>query len=180
MKISFWVIVPLLCVIPTAAMLSAAPEDRETLPGRQVKVAAIAIGYGGDHDKKLKQMDDLAADSSKSLTGEYPAIMSGEQHIPIIDAIANDKETVLQLNIPNRGAIPEIPNDVVVEIPTLVTGRGLQGITIGSLPRRLMKYAIEPRMRRMEQITQAYQERDRTGLLLMLMDFGLVFYSWIW
>ncbi len=128
---------------------------------------AIYLDY---HDKKLKQMDDLAADSSKSLTGEYPAIMSGEQHIPVIDAIANDKETVLQLNIPNRGAIPGIPDDVVVEIPTLVTGRGLQGITIGSLPRRLMKYALEPRLRRLEQITQAYQERDRTGLLLMLME----------
>ena len=28
--------------------------DRETLPGRQVKVAAICIGFGGRHDEKLK------------------------------------------------------------------------------------------------------------------------------
>jgi len=28
--------------------------DRETLPGRQVKVAAICIGFGGEHDVKLK------------------------------------------------------------------------------------------------------------------------------
>jgi hypothetical protein len=28
--------------------------DRDALPGRQVKVAAICIGFGGDHDKKLK------------------------------------------------------------------------------------------------------------------------------
>jgi predicted amidohydrolase len=28
--------------------------ERAALPGRQVKVAAIAIGYGGDHDKKLR------------------------------------------------------------------------------------------------------------------------------
>ena len=28
--------------------------DRETLPGRQVKVAAICIGFGGQHDEKLK------------------------------------------------------------------------------------------------------------------------------
>ena len=28
--------------------------DRQTLPGRQVKVAAICIGFGGNHDEKLK------------------------------------------------------------------------------------------------------------------------------
>ena len=28
--------------------------DRENLPGRQVKVAAICIGFGGSHDEKLK------------------------------------------------------------------------------------------------------------------------------
>ena len=28
--------------------------DREALPGRQVKVAAICIGFGGKHDEKLK------------------------------------------------------------------------------------------------------------------------------
>ncbi len=29
-------------------------SERSTLPGRQVKVAAIAIGFGGSHDKKLR------------------------------------------------------------------------------------------------------------------------------
>jgi len=38
----------------TVGTVSAAPGDREKLPGRQVKVAAIAIGFGGDHDVKLK------------------------------------------------------------------------------------------------------------------------------
>ena len=28
--------------------------EREKLPGRQVKVAAICIGFGGKHDVKLK------------------------------------------------------------------------------------------------------------------------------
>jgi len=32
----------------------AAPDDRAKEPGRQVKVAAIAIECGGDHDKKMK------------------------------------------------------------------------------------------------------------------------------
>ncbi len=32
----------------------AAVGDRPSQPGRPVKVAAIAIGFGGDHDAKLK------------------------------------------------------------------------------------------------------------------------------
>ena len=37
----------------------AALEDRQSQPGRSVKVAAIAIGCGGDHDEKLKQALEL-------------------------------------------------------------------------------------------------------------------------
>ena len=38
-----------------AESLEVIPQlDRERLPGRQVKVAAICIGFGGKHDEKLK------------------------------------------------------------------------------------------------------------------------------
>jgi len=121
-------------------------------------------------EKKLKRMQRLYEDSSASLTKEFPPVMSGEQHIPLIDSIANDKERILQLNIPNRGAISGIPDDVVVEIPTVVSGRGIRGIQVGALPKRLMMYVMIPRMLRMERILQAFTEGDRKSLVLMLMD----------
>lgn len=37
-----------------AAGADSSASERSAAPGRQVKVAAIAIGYGGDHDKKLR------------------------------------------------------------------------------------------------------------------------------
>jgi hypothetical protein len=37
----------------TASAAMAVPKDPQSLPGRQIKVAAIAIGFGGDHDRKL-------------------------------------------------------------------------------------------------------------------------------
>ena len=46
------VAVALLGVLAAGADPSAG--ERAALPGRQVKVAAIAIGFGGDHDKKLR------------------------------------------------------------------------------------------------------------------------------
>ena len=50
--------------------------------------------------------------------------MSGEQHIPLVDALVNDKERVFQINVPNDGAIRGIRNDVVVEVPAIVDGNG--------------------------------------------------------
>ena len=45
-----------------AVAVPAQGLDREALPGRQVRVAAIAIGFGGDHDAKLKlALDHLHA-----------------------------------------------------------------------------------------------------------------------
>jgi len=120
--------------------------------------------------EKLKKMRSLYEDSSASLTNEFPPVMSGEQHIPIIDSIVNDKETILQLNIPNRGAISSIPDNVAVEIPVVVSGRGVQGIHIGALPKRLMLYIMIPRMLRMERILQAFRDGDRKSLVLSLMD----------
>ncbi len=126
--------------------------------------------YLNRREEVLKKMHELVENPSSSLTKEFPPVLSGEQHIPIIDAIANDKETTLQLNIPNRGAISGIPDDVIVEIPVIVSGRGIQGVHVGELPKRLMLYVMTPRMQRMEQILQAFLEKDKQSLLLMLLE----------
>ncbi|MEM2092110.1 MAG: alpha-glucosidase/alpha-galactosidase, partial [Candidatus Bathyarchaeia archaeon] len=120
--------------------------------------------------ENLKRMVEAANDPSVQMTSIFPPVMSGEQHIPIIDAIVNDRETKLQLNVPNMGAINGIPDNVAVEIPVLVSGRGIQPIHIGSLPKRLMLHVMIPRMLRMEQILQAFLDGDIKSLLLMLME----------
>ncbi len=120
--------------------------------------------------ENLKRMLELARDKSIPASKILPPVMSGEQHIPLIDAIVNDKETKLQLNIPNRGTISGIPDDVAVEVPAIVSGRGVQAVHVGSLPKRLMLHVMIPRMLRMEQILQAFLEGDRKSLLLMLME----------
>jgi beta-ureidopropionase len=58
-----------LCVC-TTALVGGACGSQSALPGRQVKVAAIAIGYGGDHDQKLK----LALEHLET---------AGQQHVDI-------------------------------------------------------------------------------------------------
>jgi predicted amidohydrolase len=47
-------VVTLVGIVFLAFATAAAGADRESLPGRQVKVATIPIGFGGNHDEKLK------------------------------------------------------------------------------------------------------------------------------
>jgi len=84
--------------------------------------------------------------------------------VPIIDSIANDKKGIYQVNIPNQGSIDGIPDDVVVEAPAETDGKGIHRIHIGSLPRRVMKYVIRPRMMRMEWALEAFVQSGRNSL----------------
>lgn len=117
--------------------------------------------YQADLRKQLNRMCKIYDDPSALVTAEFPPVNSGEQHVPIVDAIVNDKENTFQVNVPNEGTIDGIPDDVVVEVPALVSRRGVQRLRVGKLPKRLMLHAIIPRMLRMEWALEAYLEGSR-------------------
>jgi len=117
--------------------------------------------YQADLRKQLNRMCKIYDDPSATVTAEFPPVNSGEQHVPIVDAIVNDKENTFQVNVPNEGAIDGIPDDVVVEVPALVSRRGVQRLRVGKFPKRLMLHAIIPRMLRMEWALEAYLEGSR-------------------
>ena len=88
--------------------------------------------------------------------------MSGEQQIPFINALVNNKATKLVLNIPNQGAVKGIPDDVVVEVPLEVKGSGLYPEKIEpGLPDKVVKYYLTPRITRMEMAIDAFTMGDR-------------------
>jgi alpha-galactosidase len=98
-----------------------------------------------------------------------PQISTGHDHIRIIDAISNDRAGRFVVNIPNQGAIDGIADDVVVEIPALVSGMGVQGISIGRLPEPITLY-LQAAIVRMETELQAYLTGDRNLLLAALLS----------
>ena len=121
-------------------------------------------------NKRIDEMFRVAKDPSDSVIEYFPPIKSREQHIPLIDALANDREGVFQVNIPNKGAIPGIPDNVVTEIPGVASGRGIQGVHVGKLPNHLMLHMIIPRMLRMEWILEGFLTGDKKVLLHMLLE----------
>ncbi|MCS7061663.1 MAG: alpha-glucosidase [Anaerolineae bacterium] len=60
----------------------------------------------------------------------------GERVVPIIEGILTDAGYVEEaVNIPNNGAIANLPDWIVVEVPALVDKNGVHAVRIGELPK---------------------------------------------
>jgi len=106
----------------------------------------------------------LAADDSVDLLKVFPPNQrSGEQHIQLIDALVNNHQERLVLNILNRGPILKgIPENVVVEVPAVVDGSGIRPEKIDPpLPKRILEMYLLPRMLRMEWALEAFLTGDK-------------------
>ncbi|QJD86203.1 family 4 glycosyl hydrolase [Cohnella herbarum] len=109
--------------------------------GEYLPYAWEKVGYHGydfakanvhrdDTWKKIKGM----ADGAEPL-GDLLTVPSGEIAFDIIQAIAGNRNAyALAVNVPNNGSITNLPADAIVEVPALVSGYGIQGLTMGKLP----------------------------------------------
>lgn len=82
------------------------------------------------HYREQAAREVPALDPSRSRGG----INELELAIDVMDAIFNDRDELLPVNIPNRGAIPELPDDLVVETLGYVDKSGIAPVALGPLP----------------------------------------------
>jgi 6-phospho-beta-glucosidase len=61
-----------------------------------------------------------------------------ELAIDVMDAVFNDRKEVWPVNVPGRGAMPDFPDDLVVEVPGYVDRHGVQPIAQGYMPRQVI------------------------------------------
>ena len=69
-----------------------------------------------------------------------PALSRGGLHelelaIDVMDAVFNDRGEVWPVNVPNRGALGDFDDDLVVEVPGFVDKHGVTPIAHGALPK---------------------------------------------
>jgi alpha-galactosidase len=57
-----------------------------------------------------------------------------EQLLMILRSILRDERVTVSANVPNRGLVPNLPHNAIVEIPSIVTGRGLRPMQVPDLP----------------------------------------------
>lgn len=86
------------------------------------------------HYREQAAADDPQLDPSRSRGGIHEL----ELAIDVMDAIYNDRREVWPVNVPNRGAIADFPDDLVVEVPGFVDRHGVAPIAQGHMPRQVV------------------------------------------
>jgi alpha-galactosidase len=120
--------------------------------------------------ERVQRIEQVATDMETPVSDTFRPVQSGEQIVPIIDALVNDATGLYQVNIPNRGQIlPGFPEDLVVECQGVVGGAGIRGVAQPPFPPKLMAGAMIPRWQRAELFVQALRTQDRDLLLLYVL-----------
>jgi alpha-galactosidase len=96
---------------------------------------------------------------------DAPLRPSGELAVPIMEAVGCGARRELEaVNIPNMGAIPNLPEDMVVEVPAVADTDGVRAVPMRPLPE-----AIAAMLRTQASINrllvEAFAERSRDKLL---------------
>ena len=121
--------------------------------------------YVENLEKRIAEMTRLTNDPKASIVEAFGAQKTREQQVPIIDGLVNDNEGQFQVNVPNRGALEGVPDDVVVEVPAVVNKKGIQPMHVGSLPPKIMLEQILPNWLDMERNLLSFNTGDRSMLL---------------
>jgi alpha-galactosidase len=124
-----------------------------------------------DHlSEGVENIRRAVADEETPITKTIPLVHSGENHVPLIESLVTGTERVIQVNLPNNGAIAGLPDDVVVEGKGLVQNGRVQLLNVGPLPGPLMHKIILPRWVLLEQTMWALRRHDYGMLREMVME----------
>ena len=118
------------------------------------------------------EIAEVVKETGIRVTDRFPPHISGEVMVPMIEAIACDIPRVIIANIPNTGDfVAGVPHDIVVEIPTVVSKRGVQGIHTHGLPKPLIAYLLRDRVASVNVELEAYETGSQKLLhQLIMMD----------
>jgi alpha-galactosidase len=121
--------------------------------------------YVSNLEKRLAEVARVAEDPQARVTDLIGTEHTREQQVPIIDALTNNKGAFFQVNVPNKGALAGVADDVVVEVPAWIDAAGVHPLRATPLPRKIMLEQTLPRVLEMERELEAFKTGDRTMLL---------------
>lgn len=96
--------------------------------------------------------------------------VSGELAAPIMEALscAGAKRELPAINVPNRGAIPGLPDDLVVEVPATADARGIHPCAMQPLPEAIAAMIrLQGSIHKL--IVEAFAEQSKAKLLQALL-----------
>jgi alpha-galactosidase len=121
-------------------------------------------------DRQYEQMKKAAYDAKTRPIQLFGDRKTSEQHVPIIDGLVNNHEGQFQVNVPNQGALPGVPDDVAVEVPAIVNKKGIQPLRVEPLPRKILLECIYPDWLQMERTLAALLTGDLSMMLFSILE----------
>lgn len=120
----------------------------------------------------VEKVKKAAFDTSLKVTDLIPSEHSHEPMIPLIESLACDIERVIIVNTINDGEyVPGVPKDFEVEIPAVVSGRGIQGLRTAPLPKAVISRMYRDRIAPVEMELAAFESHSKELLVdLIMMD----------
>jgi 6-phospho-beta-glucosidase len=109
------------------AELQAKPTTRA-----QDIMANVPDYWAHYREQAKRDIPELDPDRSRGGLNEL------ELAIDVMDAIYNDRKEVWYVNVPNRGAIADFPDDLVVEVVGYVDRNGVTPLVQGHMPRQVV------------------------------------------
>jgi len=125
-------------------------------------------------DRGYAQMQEFAL-SDRPLPDGYGTRRSGEheQVLDIIEDIRRDAGRVYSSNLPNRGQVPNLPDEAIVESPAIADGSGLRPLTQPPLPVGVVG-TLATRFAWVETVVEAALEGSREKFIQALVLDGAV------
>jgi alpha-galactosidase len=128
-------------------------------------------GYFKGGLKHVKHMHDVARNPKAKVSDIFPKGISHEPMIPLIEGLAVGPERTVIVNIQNDGNyVPGVPTDYEVEVPAVVSRKGVQGIRTGGLPKPIMAHLLRDRVAPVETELAAFAKGSRTLLIDLIMQ----------
>lgn len=112
----------------------------EQRSGKYVTMAAFYLRhrvprvFDGLEQRFAKVSKDLTTPRRKGGGGH------GDLAVRIMNAIINDAGEIFAVNVPNRGAISNLPEEAIVDITAMVDRTGAHPFAMGPLPKEILGY----------------------------------------
>ncbi len=80
---------------------------------------------------------DLIARGKKAFSIRRGGRWHADMMVGMLGTIAQDKREIYIVNVPNRGAIPDLPYDKIVEVPAVIDASGAHPLAMGHMPQEV-------------------------------------------
>lgn len=113
---------------------------QEQMSGKYITMAAFYLKHRVP--RVFDGLEERLARTSKKL--QTPRREGGGGHgdlaVRVMNAIINDIGEIFAVNVPNRGAISNLPYEAIVDITAMVDRTGAHPFAVGSLPKEIVGY----------------------------------------